>query len=117
MDPSRIRGKIRRFRILIIGRTNAGKTTILGRVCNTRDNPEIHDSAGNKIDLATINASRERGEHNISNEMVLRSNPGFVFHDSRGFEAGSESEFDKVKEFITSRSKETRISDQLHAIW
>jgi hypothetical protein len=31
--------------------------------------------------------------------------PGFVFHDSRGFEAGGESEFDKVKAFIAGRSK------------
>ncbi|KAG2137845.1 GTP-binding protein [Suillus bovinus] len=117
MDPSKIRKKIRRFRILIIGRRNAGKTTILRRVCNTRDNPIIYNSAGKKIDLATITASRERGEHDIDNELVFESNPGFIFHDSCGFEAGSATEFDKVKEFITSRSKKTKLSDQLHAIW
>jgi hypothetical protein len=49
--------------------------------------------------------------------MVFRSNPGFVFHDSRGFEAGGESEFDKVMAFIASRSKEIKMKDQLHAIW
>ena len=31
-----------RFRILIIGRANAGKTTILQRVCDTTDSPEIY---------------------------------------------------------------------------
>ncbi|KAG2117656.1 hypothetical protein BD769DRAFT_1049087 [Suillus cothurnatus] len=49
--------------------------------------------------------------------MVFRNNPGFVFHDSRGFEAGGESEFDKVKAFIASRSKERRLSDRIHIIW
>ncbi|KAG2335633.1 hypothetical protein BDR05DRAFT_1006609 [Suillus weaverae] len=117
MDPSEIREKIGRFRILVIGRANAGKTTILQRVCNTRDNPEIRNCAGKKIDPALLKASRDRGEHDIENEMVFQSNPGFVFHDSRGFEAGGESEFDKVKAFIASRSKEPGLRYQLHAIW
>ncbi|KAG1873138.1 GTP-binding protein [Suillus subluteus] len=118
MDPSEIRKRIGRFRILIIGRANAGKTTILWRVCNTRENPEIYNSAGKKIDATVLRASTEvRGQHNIENEMVFRNNPGFVFHDSRGFEAGGESEFEKVKAFVASRSKETKLKDQLHAIW
>ncbi|KAG2746347.1 hypothetical protein P692DRAFT_201867854 [Suillus brevipes Sb2] len=117
MDPSKIREKIGRFRILVIGRANAGKTTILQRVCNTRENPEIFNSAGEKIDATVLMASTERGEHDIENEMVFESNPGFIFHDSRGFEAGGESEFNKVKAFITSRSKEVKLKNQLHAIW
>jgi GTPase SAR1 family protein len=31
-----------RFRVLIIGRANAGKTSILQRVCDTTESPEIH---------------------------------------------------------------------------
>jgi hypothetical protein len=31
-----------RFRILIIGRANAGKTSILQRVCDTTESPEIY---------------------------------------------------------------------------
>ncbi|KAG2039284.1 hypothetical protein BDR03DRAFT_952451 [Suillus americanus] len=117
MDPSVLRQTFKRFRILIIGRANAGKTTILQRVCKTRENPEIYNSAGEKIDLAVLRASRERGLHDIENEMVFRNNPGFVFHDSRGFEAGGNSEFDKVKVFIAGRSKERRLSDRIHVIW
>jgi GTPase SAR1 family protein len=49
MDPSKLREKFKRFRILIIGRANAGKTTILQRVCKTRENPEIYNSAGEKV--------------------------------------------------------------------
>jgi GTPase SAR1 family protein len=69
MDPSEIRNKIGRFRILIIGRANAGKTTILQRVCNTRENPEIYNSAGENINPAVLRASRQRGLHDINNEM------------------------------------------------
>ncbi|KAG2045564.1 hypothetical protein BDR06DRAFT_965642 [Suillus hirtellus] len=40
---------IRRFRVLIIGRANAGKTTILQKVCNTTNEPEIYTAEGNKV--------------------------------------------------------------------
>jgi len=45
----RIRKKIPRFRILIMGRANAGKTTILQRVCKTKEAPEVFDRKGNKV--------------------------------------------------------------------
>ncbi|KAG1777946.1 GTP-binding protein [Suillus placidus] len=112
MDASKIKEKIGRFRILVIGRANAGKTTILQRVCNTRENPEIYNSTGEKVGIIM-----PRGEHDIKNEMVFRNNPGFIFHDSCGFESGGESEFDKMKAFIASRSKKCKLKDQLHAIW
>ncbi|KAG1723323.1 hypothetical protein EDB19DRAFT_1859079 [Suillus lakei] len=112
MDPSEIKKKIGRFRILIIGRANAGKTTILQKVCNTREDPEIYNGAGKKVRITML-----RGEHHIKNEMVFRHNPGFVFHDSCGFEAGGESEFNKVKAFIAERSRKTDIKKRLHVIW
>ena len=31
-----------RFRVLVIGRANAGKTTILQRVCETKESPKIY---------------------------------------------------------------------------
>jgi len=49
MQPQDIREKIGRFRILVVGRANAGKTTLLQRVCNTTENPEVFDGAGNKV--------------------------------------------------------------------
>jgi hypothetical protein len=38
------------FRILVIGKANAGKTSILQRVCDTTDSPEIYsvDSSGSR---------------------------------------------------------------------
>jgi len=52
MRPQDIKKKIGRFRILIVGRANAGKTTLLQRVCNTTENPQVFDGAGNKVNTA-----------------------------------------------------------------
>jgi len=38
-----------RFRILVIGRANAGKTTLLKRVCNTAEEPCIYDEENNNL--------------------------------------------------------------------
>lgn len=46
---STVRKEIRRFRILIVGRANAGKTTILQRVCNTTALPEIIAPNGDRV--------------------------------------------------------------------
>ena len=42
-------GHISRLRILVIGRSNAGKTTLLQRVCNTTEIPEIFNSKGERV--------------------------------------------------------------------
>ncbi|EDR00513.1 uncharacterized protein LACBIDRAFT_313393 [Laccaria bicolor S238N-H82] len=106
-----------RFRILIIGRANAGKTTILQRICNTTEQPKIFDLQGHEIDLSELNPTAMRGEHNIENEMIFDRNPGYIFHDSCGFEAGRASELDAVKRFIQHRSRAKHMGEQLHAIW
>ncbi|KAI6122954.1 GTP-binding protein [Pisolithus croceorrhizus] len=100
-----------------MGRANAGKTTILQRVCNTTDQPEISNGKGEKVDAAVVQGSLMRGYHNIEDELVFRSNPGFVFHDSRGFEAGSEEQFDMMKKFVRDRAKTTKLNERIHAIW
>ena len=41
--------KLERFRILIVGRASAGKTTLLQRVCNTTEYPEIVNGDGNEV--------------------------------------------------------------------
>ncbi|KAI6045685.1 GTP-binding protein [Pisolithus marmoratus] len=98
---------IKRFRVLVMGRANAGKTTMLQRVCHSTDEPEIFDAKGNK-----------RGYHNIEHELVLQSNPGFVFHDSCGFEAGSTEQFDEMKSFVVDHAAmERSVNKRIHAVW
>jgi len=56
VDPEReriraehLRRNTRHFRVLIIGRANAGKTTILRRVCNTTEQPKIFNPKGCQV--------------------------------------------------------------------
>jgi len=116
-DAIEIRAQCPHFRILIIGKANAGKTTILKKVCNTTDQPRIYDPHENEIHMSKVEPSRERGYHDIDNQMIFASNPQFIFHDSPGFEAGSAEELQTVKNFIEDRAKRTSMNDQLHAIW
>ena len=39
LEAAKLRAKYTHFRILVIGRANAGKTTVLKRVCNTTEDP------------------------------------------------------------------------------
>jgi hypothetical protein len=59
----------------------------------------------------------QRGEHNIEDELVFANHRGYVFHDSRGFEAGSEDELNIVQDFVRRNMSEKRLKDRLHAIW
>jgi hypothetical protein len=55
--------------------------------------------------------------HNIEDELIFTKHTGYVFHDSRGFEAGSEDELKIVQEFVRRKSRERQLKDRLHAIW
>ncbi|KDQ06423.1 hypothetical protein BOTBODRAFT_39626 [Botryobasidium botryosum FD-172 SS1] len=171
-----------RFRILIIGRANAGKTTILRAVCGAEGEPDVYDQDGNKVDITPgapkvpltengvitqrparsvfrktlrsirtrllcgaldsvlipdppvvlslspslhsvgmsnpiLSPSSLRGEHNIKYSLMFPSSPGFVFHDSRGFESGAVEELELVREFIRKKANLGSMKNQLHAIW
>jgi hypothetical protein len=59
----------------------------------------------------------QRGEHDIEDELMFKNREGYVFHDSRGFEAGGEDELKIVQDFVRRKSGEKRLKDRLHAIW
>jgi len=59
----------------------------------------------------------QRGEHNIEHELVFTNHNGYIFHDSRGFEAGDKKELEIVHDFVNRRSLARRLNDRLHAIW
>jgi hypothetical protein len=60
----------------------------------------------------------QRGEHDIEHELIFSRHDGYVFHDSRGMEAGSKDELKIVQDFVQSRSQKTmRLKKKLHAIW
>jgi len=51
LGPAEIRHQCPQFRILVIGRANAGKTTILRKVCNAKRDakPIIYDAEGKEV--------------------------------------------------------------------
>jgi hypothetical protein len=59
----------------------------------------------------------QRGIHNIDDELVFTNDKGYIFHDSRGFEAGGKEELNIVQDFVRRRSGEKLLEDRLHAIW
>ncbi|KDQ50352.1 hypothetical protein JAAARDRAFT_100931, partial [Jaapia argillacea MUCL 33604] len=110
------------FRILVIGKANAGKTTILHKVCNAtpETKPIIYDQNGKEVrsndHQASLLSLVQRGEHNIEHQITF---PGshFIFHDSRGFESGSVDEMVTVRNFLRVRSDCELLKDKVHAIW
>jgi len=135
--------KMAHFRILVIGRANAGKTTILEKVCNVKQGtkPVVRGTDGVEVKFdGTKNVPRWRrligrgkessaqslgrdfvpltfkGKHLIEHQIEY---PGcnFIFHDSCGFESGGRDEVKIVKRFLKDRSRKKELKDQLHAIW
>ena len=61
LDPAEIKkhfDRIGRFRVLVVGRSNAGKTTLLQRVCNTTELPDIYNSKGKKVRYLIVQRHR-----------------------------------------------------------
>jgi len=108
------------FHILVMGRANAGKTTILEKVCGVAKGtkPIIYGKDGKKLAMSATHlmASIERGLHDI-NHQITYPGSNFIFHDSQGFESGSTDELKAVWKFIRTRSAETELKNQLHVIW
>ncbi|KAF8263080.1 hypothetical protein EI94DRAFT_1466012, partial [Lactarius quietus] len=93
------------FQVLIVGRANAGKTTILQQVCETMESPIIY------------RGGKERSRHEIDDELVFSNHRGYVFHDSMGIELGSVEKLEILKDFIRRKCGERSLRNKLHAIW
>ncbi|KAJ7118168.1 hypothetical protein C8R44DRAFT_790354, partial [Mycena epipterygia] len=106
-----------KFRVLILGRANAGKTTILERVAGAAISEAKVRRDGQTLPDQMIKGQSERGLHNVEDEIYFHSRPGFIFHDSRGIEAGSAEELSIVQQFVENRSSTMDLRNQLHAIW
>ena len=141
-----LRAKYTHFRILVIGRANAGKTTLLQRVCNTTEDPCIYDDNKNLVSVHRpkddfcfwhfqlawthlsgtpfntdiyycVDPTYQRGIHDINRPFAFKSNPSFIFHDSPGFESGDEKQLQEVLSFMEEKAKLKEVDDQLHVIW
>jgi len=85
------------FRLLIIGNSGVGKSTLIQKVFG------IEDTNTDAV--------------NIEREFTSSKNKAFVIHASLGFETGDEHNMEIMKEFIAKRRAMPEIKDQLHAVW
>ncbi|KAG6376538.1 hypothetical protein JVT61DRAFT_2532 [Boletus reticuloceps] len=91
-----------RFRLLIIGNSGVGKSSLLHKVFGVEG---VHTSEA------------KRGIADIDREFISLTNERFVVHDSLGFESGDEGNMKIVKDFVARRKAMPHLKDQLHAIW
>ncbi|KAH9169761.1 GTP-binding protein, partial [Lactarius sanguifluus] len=123
MDTQQIRRQVPkiRFRVLIVGRANAGKTSILQRLCETTESPIVYwgkeEVRRPTIYLRVLSHCGSRGEHTIDDELVFSNHDGYVFHDSWGIESGGSEELQTLQAFIRRKCRGRRLEDRLHAIW
>ncbi|KAF8221392.1 hypothetical protein L208DRAFT_693712 [Tricholoma matsutake] len=90
-----------RFRILLIGKSGVGKSSLINHIFSVEYDTVSH---------------REHGICDISKEIMSPQNPCFVVHDSQGFEPGVVDNLNLVKTFPQQRDN-GELNDQVHAIW
>ncbi|PPQ81883.1 hypothetical protein CVT25_013877 [Psilocybe cyanescens] len=94
-------GECPRFRILLVGKSGVGKSSLIAEIFNL-------DKEKVKIMLA--------GNAEIEYGYTSPENPRFILHDSKGFEAGSGDNWTKVEKFL-EQSRKSNLLDKVHAIW
>ena len=67
--------------------------------------------------LQTQSSHRIRGIHDVSKEITWESRPDLIVHDSGGFEAGADDEFQAIEAFLKDKSAAEDILAQIHVIW
>ncbi|KAF8625886.1 hypothetical protein AX15_005146 [Amanita polypyramis BW_CC] len=91
-----------RFRILILGRSGVGKSSLINTIF--------------KVNFADVQDS-QAGRADINEEITSEHNKHLVVHDSQGYETADTEKFNTLTSFILKRSRKDRVADRLHAIW
>ncbi|KAE8449830.1 hypothetical protein EG329_007307 [Mollisiaceae sp. DMI_Dod_QoI] len=89
-------------RIVVCGLTEVGKSTL------------INAALGKK--MSQESKGHQPGEHDI-NVAFQSEDKSFIIHDSCGFEAGKESNYTAVQEFLIERRDQPNFQEQVHCIW
>ncbi|KAG2143581.1 hypothetical protein DEU56DRAFT_242395 [Suillus clintonianus] len=91
-----------RFRILVIGKTGVGKSSLINQAFGVEK---------------TLTSHEMPGKAEIDTEFISQQNGRFVLHDSKGFEPGEVDNLQIVRDFIQRRRNMSALEHQLHAVW
>ncbi|KAJ8094332.1 hypothetical protein PM082_006872 [Marasmius tenuissimus] len=92
-----------KFRILVIGKSGAGKSSLINSTFNVNTAKVSHELAG---------------VSDINSEITSEQNSRFILHDSQGFAHDEVDNYKTVERFIRDRTDERKpLKDRLHAIW
>ncbi|KAI0436344.1 hypothetical protein F4803DRAFT_234518 [Xylaria telfairii] len=94
---------VKAFRILVCGKTGVGKSTLINKVFG--------------VEMTEESTSYAQGSHDINKAFESPNHPGLLVHDSRGWQAGSDSELDLIAMFLRYRAFQKNPAEALHVIW
>ncbi|KAF9769948.1 hypothetical protein IL306_012552 [Fusarium sp. DS 682] len=94
---------VKAFRILVCGKTGVGKSTLINKVFG--------------VEMTDESLSYEQGVHDINVAFESPKHPGLLIHDSRGWQAGSDTELELIAKFLRHRAFQEDPAEALHVIW
>lgn len=65
----------------------------------------------------TQSSHRTRGIHDVREEITWEGRPDLIVHDSGGFEAGADDEFQAIEAFLKEKSEAEDLLARVHVIW
>ncbi|KAI1266036.1 hypothetical protein F5Y18DRAFT_35462 [Xylariaceae sp. FL1019] len=94
---------VKAFRILVCGKTGVGKSTLINKVFG--------------VEMTEESTTYSQGVHDINQAFESANHPGLLIHDSRGWQAGSDTELDLIAKFLRHRAFQKNPAEALHVIW
>ncbi|KAI1145345.1 hypothetical protein F4825DRAFT_444147 [Nemania diffusa] len=91
------------FRILVCGKTGVGKSTLINKVFG--------------VEMTEESTTYSQGVHDINEAFESPNHPGLLIHDSRGWQAGSDTELGEIAKFLRHRAFQKNQAEALHVIW